>query len=270
MAGIALTLVATPAAAQECQSYTGQTVAPTTIDAALARYSTMTPRGEFESTTEFEARRARASGGSGPLIIGKVPDPLEYGDRSGRGDNFRYDADRQVMRVVAYAFDNMNFDHNDIWGYGGPLYSAGDYTSRFSNVDVVITQIERVTGSFRGSNAFGVSRQIARINRTMSVIYDRPLQGLGSGLFPNLDTDQVVGEIPMNPTEARALKSTMTVAFVVVPREPFVVSATDGPSSATINNPQEVTVLTRVLFGDIQCALVLDPRGRVLASYLTN
>lgn len=252
-----------------CASYAGQTVAPITIDAAMARYAGMTPRGEFESTAEFEARRARA-GGTGPLIIGKIPDPERYGDPNGRGDFFRYDADRQVLRIISYAFDNKNFTMDDIFGYGAPMYREGDYTPRFSNVDVVISETNRPLGSYRGRNAFGVAATVIRVNRTLSAIYDRPLPGTSEGLFPHVGPDNVVGELHMDPVTARHAKLTMRVAFVVVPKEPFVVSHTTSPSTATIDNPQEVTVTTRVLFADIQCALLLDERNTVLGAYETQ
>lgn len=283
MQGVAL-LAAWPGAASaqgQCASYLGQSVTPISFDAAVARYAGLTPRSEFETTAEFEARRARQTGGTGPLIIGKIPDPQDYGNRAGRGDYFRYDADRGVMRVVQYAFDNVNFDTDVIWGYGQPLHRDGDYTSRMTNLDVVISESERVTGSYIGTNAYGVRARVLRTIKTVNVIYERPLTSMSDdGLFRLLPRarssigipvgDPVVGEIPMSPAEARVLKNTMTVAFVVVPKEPFFVTGQRRRGGATIDFPRETTLNARVLFADIQCGLVLDPRGRVLASYATN
>lgn len=269
-----LLIAAMPAStvAQECSSYIGRTITPVTIEAALARFSGLTPRGEFETTADFDARRARTIGTVGPLIIGKLPDGRSNGSgQAGRGDFFQYDADRGVMRVISYAFDNSNFSHENIWGYGAPLHREGDYTSRWSNVDVVITETNQTTGSYSASNAFGATRTVTRISRTISAIYDRPLPGTGAqGLFPGLGQDNVVGTIAMTPEEARYNKFTMTVAFVVMPHEPFVVASSVNQFRPTIERPTDVTVTTRVLFADIQCALVLSDRGTVLAAYVTN
>lgn len=270
---LALMLGAVPALAQDCQSYVGQSVTPQSIDAVMAHFSQIEPKGEFESTAEYQARLMRGIGNVGPLLISKIPDGRNLYDRNGRGDYFQYDADRQVMRVISYAFDNQNFDHNDIWGYGGPLYRSGDYTGRFYNVDVVVSETRRPAGSYQGSNAFGVSRQVRRIASTMNVIYERPLdinRRGGGSLFPaEFGTDRPLGEIPMAPSEAMRLKNTMGIAFVVVPQAPYYVQRTGYPSRATIDVPQEVTRTTRVLFADIQCALLLDG-SRVLAAFATQ
>jgi hypothetical protein len=261
-----------PAQAQDCESYVGQSIQPQNIDEVMARFSRIQPKGEFESTADYQARVARLTAGTGRLIIGKVPDGENPYDRAGRGHYFRYDADRQVMRVISYAFDNANFNERDIWGYGGPLYQAGDYTSRSYNVDVVISENRRTTGSYRGTNAFGVSAQVVRTASTMNVIYERPLRSYAEGgLFGQRGgTNDPLAEIPVSPGEAMRLKNSMLTAFVVVPQPPFYVEHTGRPSRPTIGMPEEVTRTTRVLFADIQCALLTDSGNRVLAAFRTQ
>lgn len=249
-----------PAQAAECKSYVGQAVSPTAIQTAIAKMSKLTPRSEFESTAEFASRRGQALGGLGPLIISKRPDD--------GGKHFRYDADNQVMSVGSYAFDNANFCTECIWGYGQPLHDPKDRTSRHDNIDVVISESEVSSGSYVGMNAFGVSTKVWKRSRTVFVIYERPIEKFGDNvLFENEGPDQTLGKLPMSPTKAKALKNAFRLAFVVVPKEPYVAVGARGPSSPTINSPFEITTTTKVLFADIQCGLITGPDDVVLAAF---
>lgn len=251
--------VPTAGVTASCQSYVAEKISPANIDVALTRLARLTPKSEFESTKAFEDRRAAADGGLDTLIIGKKPDD--------GGKHFHYDADRQVMEVHSYAFDNANFCKECIWGYGGPLYNPRDTAFRDDSLDVVISDTEKVLGSYVGTNAFGVKARIIKVAETVTAIYERPLSFGDRRFFAQEGPDELVGEIPMSPERARALKNAFKLAFVVAPKEPYTAVAVSYPSTLTINSPVERVTTTKVLFADIQCGLLTGPDDVVLAAY---
>ena len=256
-------LVATAAGAQtQCQSYAGQTIAPLTFDQALTRMPSLAPRGEYETTAQYEARRAAAGGGRGPLVILKQPE--------NRDTFIRYDADNGRLGIQGYAFDNTNFD---AWTalYGTPHADTLN-PSTIGNRDVVISSRDTPAGTYQGRNAFGATWTVTRINRTTQAIYEGPQPGLTTSLFPSAErSTNIVGYLDMSPEVAQRAKPTLKLAFVVEPREPFVVRRTyAGRGRITIQNPRDVTENTIILVGDIQCGLVLDATNRVLAAYPTR
>lgn len=250
-------LTGASAHAENCQSYIGEKVSPVTIEAALARFSKVTPKSEFESTKDFEARRVAATAGMSKLLISKNPDD--------GGKHFSYDADRQLMVVRSYAFDNANFCKDCIWGRRGPLETA-DF-NYFDNdaLDVVIYETEKTVGSYIGSNAFGKKTRILKLLRTVTAIYDHPVKG-GANLFVE-NASQVIGEIPMSPERARALKHAFKLAFLVTPKSPYIAVAVSTPNLPTIRAPYEATTVTKVLFADIQCGLLTGPDDVVVAAF---
>ncbi len=252
---------AATAEAQSCDQFMGQTVAPVSFDAATAGLGKLTPKGEFETTAQFEARRAASAGSiRGPLIIEKAPEDRKY---------LEYDADAQVLRLKSYAF------HNTDLGTWNMLYAAGYNrkipASTSSNIDVAISSIDKVVGSHEAQNAYGAKAQIAEIERTIKGIFEREASFTDRDLFPAAkDSPYVVGAIPLTPAEAMALKPTMRLAFVVVPKEPFLITGTHKVGKTTIANPREITERFSLLIADIQCGLALDRGGKVLGAYPTQ
>lgn len=261
----AVLTIGTRANAQQCESYLGQTSSPLTFEQAIAQVPSVAPRGEFETTAQYEARRASASGTRGPLVILKEPED--------RADNIRYDADNSRLGIRTYAFDNTNFDPS--WGLQGTPYAEMLNPSTLANIDVVINQQDEPNGTYEGRNAMGASWTVTRINRVTQAIFERPLSARdyrNSGLFPVADSaPYFVGYIDMPPEVAQQLKPSLNLALVVEPREPFVVENTyDGRGRITVQNPIDVTNQLTVLVGDIVCGLVLDSTNRVLAAYETR
>jgi len=263
---MALALLAPSSAmAQDCQSYLGTSPALTTIAAALASYEGVTPKDEFETSAQYEARIAAATGGSAPLVIPKAIDEGQL----------TYNADRQAFQIGRFFFDNVNMPIGDLWSYGGPYYEAGNYASRRDNIDTVIEQKDVPTGSYTGSNAFGASTEVIQLDRVYWGIYDRPAPGRGGSAFAASylvpSEGEHIGELPMAPTEARQFRADAKVAFVVVPQAPWRINYRESyPSEATVRNPLEVTTVMHVLFADIQCALILDGSNTVLSAFETQ
>jgi hypothetical protein len=263
VAPVALT---SSAQSQQCTTYVGQTVTPLTFDQAISHIPNVAPRGEYETTAQYEERRRAAGVGSGgPLIIVKTPE--------NRDRYIRYDADAGRLAIQTYAFDNTGFD---AWTalYGTPYIQALN-PSTLGNFDVVISEREVATGTYQGRNGFGATWPVTRVTRTLQAIYERPRgprDGITSGLFPSADeAPHVVGYLEMPPEVAQRTKPTMKLAFVVVPRDPYVIrSSYAGRGNITVQNPFDVTYTTTILVADVQCGLALDASNRVLGAFPTR
>jgi len=249
-----------------CSSSVGQVVQPQSFDNAVAGFAGLTPKSEFETTAQFEARQAQAlARAGGPLIIEKVPEDQKF---------FEYDADAQSLRISPFAFDNTFFP---AWE---ALYAAGLASSLnvnvSENVDAVISEEERTTGSYEASNAYGAKATVVSVTRTVKVIFDHGprLGGRRETLFPGSITPDYnvnpVGALRMSPDQARVIKPGLRLAFVATPYQPFLVRGTTKFGRVTFQNPRDITYSYTILTADIHCGLVLDHDGRVLGAYPTS
>lgn len=260
----AVFLVATRAnAQQECEAYVGQTVTPHTFEQALTRVPNVAARGEYETTAQYEIRRNAAMADLAPLIILKVPEDRER--------CIRYIADASLLGIQACAFDNADFDAWTAF-YGSPhgqsLDASTDYSS---NIDVVISQLATPLGTYQGQNAYGATWTVTRVSSATQAIFERHDEVFAGGLFSEAGSDHVVVFLDMPPEEARLMKPALKLAFVVSPREPFVVQTTySGRVPVIIQNPYDFTVTSTVVIGDIQCGLVLDAGNHVLGAASTR
>lgn len=240
----------------ECSTFVGRTVSPITIQQAAARLSSLTPKDEFETTAQYEARIATAlETAGGPFVVGRGLEDAKY---------LEYDADRGVLVVKSYALHNTTFNPKSLWQYGGPLHDKVPYSTISSAVAVSFDDTEKTVGSYRGTNAFGVSTTVSKIDRHVWGVFDRDLPPAEFRLFKNGNKDNVLGEIVATPDEARALKQTARVAFTMTPKSPFYAADRASPSDATVSDPYEVTTTTHAVFADVQCGLLTDAGGQVL------
>jgi|GEM_PF-1068553 len=255
------TALSSPSWAQECSSYIGTTVELTTIEAAIEQFAGVTPRDEFETSEQYEARISAATADSGPFIIEKSLDR----------ERLRYDADRQVFQIGRFAFDNENMPVDELWSYGGPFHESGNYRNRMYRIDTVIRVDDQITGSYEAQNSFGTSAEVVQIDRVYWGIFERFASGYDSAdLIPTGDRNHL-GEVPVPIDEARSFRDESRLAFVVSPQSPWQISFRENyPSRPTIQNPLEVTAVLNVLFADIRCALLLDGTGRSVAAFDTR
>jgi hypothetical protein len=251
---------------QMCSAYVGQTVQPQSFDNAVARFAGLTPKSEFETTAQFEARQAQAlAGAGGPLIIEKAPDDRKF---------FEYDADAQALRILPFAFDNKFFPAWEAF-YAAGLNGSLNVNVN-DNVDAVISEDERATGSYEASNAYGAKATVVSLTRTVQVIFDHgpKLGGRRETLFPGSITDDYkvnpVGVLAMSPDQARLMKPGLRLAFVATPYRPFLVRGTTKFGKVTFQNPRDITYSYTILTADIQCGLVMDESGLVLGAYSTS
>lgn len=258
----AVLFTTTANAQDQCPGYVGQVIAPKTFDSAIAGLAKLTPKGEFETTAQYEARKAASVGDvPGAVIISKVPEDRKY---------FEYNADSQKLRIITYAFQNTGFDID------GAFFDAGlDGKIDARNGDtVVISRTDKATGTYLGSNGFGAKATIARVQRVTKAIFEAQVRQrdiLALSIFPAAaSSPYVVGELTLSPAEAQVLKPKLKLAFVVQPKEPFLVKGNHSTGKTTIQNPTDITEDFSILIGDIQCGLVTDAANKVLGSYSTR
>lgn len=258
--GVALAPPVPASPAQQCASYVGQTVQPRSFNDAIAPFARLTPRSEFETTAQFEARQAQALGGAtGPLIIERVPQSR---------DHFRYDADAHAMHISSLAFGGPNSTAWDAF-YSLGLDQRHAVITGGSNIDVVISSDERVTGRYQGQNSFGANATVEEVTWTTTSIFERaPDHSRGRvTLFPG---DGDVGFLVMSPEEASQMKPNLRTAFVAVPFAPYVLKGSHPYGRPSVRSPKKVTIDFTILMADIQCGLVMDQQGRVLGAYPTS
>lgn len=263
--GMLSALSSTVSAQSPCAQFQGQTLSPLSFEEALSKLPDSAPKGEFETTAQYESRRTSPIGRPGLIVVQKSPED--------RAEYIRYDADTQQLGVKTYAFDNTSFD---AWSafYSTP-HAATLNASTLGNIDVVISQSEKLNGTYEGQNAYGAKWTVVRVNRNTQAIYDRATNSRESmlgGLFPAADkSPYMVGYLNMPSEAAQQLKPTLKLAFAISPKEPFVVRRTfAGRGKVTIQNPRDVTETATVLIADIQCGLVLDGANKVLGAYPTR
>ncbi len=253
---IATLFIGTAAQAQiRCDSYVGQIVAPTTLDQAILALNAPAPKGEFETTSAYQSRIA-AAGNSGPLVIGKKLEDPKY---------LEYNADLQLFSVQKYLFDNTNWPAWEAFYHAKNGVKASTMSS--GNLDVVLSSSDTPTGTYSAQNGFGARTTVTKLTRTIKVIFEGEGR-YGEDLF--LTKETVLGTVPVNLEQAKTFRQQAKIAFVVVPKAPFVTRANYLWGETTIRNPTEVTVNAIVLNADFQCALLTDGINKVLAAFPTR
>jgi formylglycine-generating enzyme required for sulfatase activity len=140
-------------------------------------------------------------------------------------------------------------------------------------------------GSYQGQNAYGAKTTVTR-----NSVYNYSLRGADEPKKDGKDgerwvdlvelvepkweggamgTVQYIG-IPMDRDRARGLENKTKIAFVYKPTEPFYSLRPILTTSATVANPSELSSFSQTLFGDVFCALVLDDKGKKLATILRS
>lgn len=219
------------APAGECYRYEGKKVATVTFDQAITRLSKV-PRekGEYETSADYTARLAKYTAAE-PLVI-LTSRPLRS----------TYDADNQRLVIQRGTFNGSILDLG--------LPGGGSW---------VVSESSRVTGSYFGTNAFGVGNKVSRVVHTAQEI---------SSFRSEFTTDRgAVGYLYVPPEEAKRLKLGLKVAYVVEPSPPFVNRVTLPVKKPTIDDPRDVTSSATTLKGTLKCGLILDAKGNVAGVY---
>lgn len=232
----------------------GSKIVPISFEQALTQIKPVSPKGEFETTDQYNARIAGANGSNKPLMISKKIESPDF---------MTYNADKMAFEIKSYLFDNTNFQ---AW-LAMTTAKVDIDASSLSNIDVVISSTRKVTGTYTAQNGFGAKGVISRVTKTDFAIFDKKAN-LGESIF--FSNEEVIGEIPISIEKAKNFKNEAKAAFVIVPKSPYFVKATFPFGQTTITNPVDMTVNANVILADIQCALLLDKTNTVVGAFETK
>ena len=268
LATIGLVMQGTAGMAQSCESYVGQSILPLTVSQASTRVPNFLPKGEFETTVDFETRKQAAiSAAVGPLFISREPEDRKY---------FIYNADTQTLGIEKYVFSNWLFQAWEAF-YEVPSakpLNADVYATR--NLSPLISSKEIVTGSYEAQNSYGAKFNVTKVTKELEAIFERAVEfrvggPSGDEVFPAADKEpHIIGYLNLSPAEAQRLKPLLKLAYVVEPKEPFIIKNSYSLGNATLTNPIETTAKATVLIADIKCGLVTDDKNVVLGAYPTR
>jgi hypothetical protein len=240
-------------AGRSCAPYLGKTVRPVSFDSVFKAISKIPKsKDEFETSDQFGQRQEVARNRLKPVYIV---------DKSLNTAAFRYDADRGILQMTSLVFDDKMGTYTWSLRDAAELDGVGDSGTFYG---LVIGEQSIDTGTRVGTNAFGVSVLVDQIHQTNEVILD-PDGHRGDHL---VGRGSVIDEFQATPVEARKRKDTLQGAIVLAPKEPFYGTGATA-STATLEHPVDIKEETDVIVADIQCALLLDEKGKVVRAYKT-
>jgi hypothetical protein len=246
-----------------CEMHLGTTAAARDIDEVMKPFLEIGPKGEFESSAEYNRRQQTAiTALPEELLIAKEPE--------GRQEYIKYDAEAQRLNITRFAFRNLGLPSGALFDPDAPYEGLVDYG--FNNLEVVIKYDEVPRGRYSASNAYGATINVSRIFERYWGVFERKEAYPDYGLFPDAeDRPYLVASILMPPQIAQNEKEVIRFAYVIRPKAPYFATVVDNtPSTPSIDYPFEKTKEVSVLIADIRCGLVLDSAGKVIAAFSTN
>ncbi len=247
----------------ECAAYVGTTIAPRSFDSVVAGLPKYKPKGEFETTANYQARMAGVSA-SGPIIIANTAITIEV-----RKAGLSYDADTQKLRIGRDIFTGRPFTPSTAFLYlslkGQPTPKTGS-----DNISVVISESRSTIGSYLGSNSFGVKASVRQVSHVVKAIFDHGQDDVTDDvarLVADTGYNDHLGDLSLTPQEARLAIPNLKVAFIVVPKPPFVVRGQFPEDTPTLDSPISIAQTFTALIADIRCGLLTDAANKVLAAY---
>ncbi len=221
-------------------------------------------KGEFETTAQYEARRAAAQG-PGPALI-------EVGVEN---DWFEYDADKEQFTLNAEHFQPFALPFQNDYDLDEELYGRMSFgTAVFLPVYIHESSEE----PYLAQNAFGAEFTVKRETQHFAMVFDRPPRDDYSARFDTLFTEnddlgateyrvRLTFAAPLE--SAASLKQQLTAVAYVAPKAPF---ADDFRHfmKGTARAPRDLTTITHVVHADIQCFGIRDGAGNVLAHWKTR
>lgn len=277
--GALLVTEAAAAEARVCPVKAGETVSFVSPKAAFTAVSVpVLTKGEFESSAEFEARKA-AQGAV------NVPETLMV-EGTYFPDHVTYDADTERYRLNKYAWANVGSGYERASypldrAYFDSIGKDDHYASNVPIFGVGLSQERVLTGKYQASNAMGASVIVQKQDTLhfgvfdsslpMSKIYEEDprlvhwetLDEPSTDPSPYYDKRDAVVYLPMPLADAKKLKKDFKVGFALRPKAPFTVKDTTQ-SEPTFDLPIENTNYYRILIADIQCAIITDMAGKIV------
>lgn len=249
-----------------CPVSKGQKVIFEAPDAAylqLTKIADGLEKGEFETTSDFEKRKADVEQIEGFLLKSKMR-PNGPNARN-KDDRVTYNADFSRFEIQSGAWDTAWIKWEKIFQetdrYGSKKYTA--FGVGLENVD---TQGK----SYLASNLKGQSALVTKVRRKTYGVFDKfkdrtnrqKPQWIGDATIG--DYNRAVLHIPSPTEEAKLLKDKLQIGIYFVPKFPYATSKMNYQKPSVVN-PNEVTEEYRVMVGNIKCAVVADESGKVLA-----
>ena len=248
--------------AQSCTSLPNTQVSPVTFEQAITAFSgsgAALVKDEFETTAQFEARRAAAGAGPTSMVVSLPIDPAYV----------TYNADAGAFEIKSFAVANIGNDWFTTF-YGSPYFGT-IATASYDNLAIVLSNEDTNHGSYEAKNGYGATWQVTNVNRHVDTIFESKPPRYGVSLFGNESMAAPVWSLPVPVDQAREFKSKLRAAVVIVPKAPFYFENTQqSQARITVQNPRDIKQISRVIVADIQCVVFTDDANNVLLSVTTN
>jgi hypothetical protein len=255
---ISLVSLTQTAQGQSCQDYVGQMIKVTTVpDLYVALYKLPNVKDEFETTDNFNLRVRKSLEETKPIYI------VEFQSNK---DKLKYDADNEMLQVPFSMFLGSTIRWRNVFGYGTKFDGLVDYGFYMgTNVDLTLSSTEKLTGTYFAKNGFGASAKVSKINIITYAIFDRQYQKSEKKFGENGE----LFELPVKLENALQFKKRLRFGVVITPKAPWFAEGDDIYGAPTISNPRDVKEWITTYIADIQCAIVMDEKGKVLAAIET-
>jgi hypothetical protein len=207
-------------------------------------------KGEFETTEQFQSRVGAVAADAlarNNLSADDVAITVNIPDFA-----IEYNADSKILKVGSK--------------YTGLLSTSSIYNSSSTEkftyyINAFEGYNDKAIGSYVGSNAFGVKKQIFKVKANSVGLIVPNLSSMG---WPGGYGDQTVTLTGVSPDAAMGAKSNLAVLFVGALQAPYVETGVDN-DSPTIQKPLETSTLQRAVRMIPRCTAIVNRKtGEVL------
>lgn len=219
-------------------------------------------KGEFESTAQFEQRKA-ANRATGPVLVSVDIAP----------EAVSYDADRQAFFIYMGQLESTEMYFDDYWRPDEIKKLIGTLGH---NPPMSIKASETVvqTDSYTASNAFGATTTVSVQDRTYGILFEeRGGSGFSRPQFNIFDKRGGKGlitiDVPVPAERAPELKGKIQFVALAEPKAPYAITF-ENHESAKIDRPRDETSIFQIVIADIQCFAARGPDGNILAHWKTR
>jgi hypothetical protein len=207
-----------------CASYVGKVVTPTAFSTLALKFAPPAPKGEFETTAQYNARVAAAQSRVSPQpVVVAIPVDRSF---------LNYDADGKLMAVREGAFGAGVFSKIlDVQVTAEYFGLIPDDIAK--GTPIPHSKTERLLRTYAGQSGLGIPAKVSEIERQSNVIYHA-----GPRLFSfTRDEDSMVLAFRVLPPQAPAMKQSLKLALAVVPRAPYFFRNEDMGAKPTLAKP---------------------------------
>jgi hypothetical protein len=230
-----------------CSSYVGRQLTPSSFADLWRQLPEVAPKGQFESSADYERRLAEAQGASREPVFVRGARPA---------DGLSYNADRQELTIYGRAFGAGRINFRDVFGFDR---SKLDNFSSAIGFELESRETSRET--YQATNAFGARADVLRTNREVDTIWERAGR-LGESSLVEMPAYGPV-RMKVAPRDARDVIENGSTAFLLTPKPPFRRTGSSGVAPS-FGSPRERVDSINVIISDIRCAFLLSGSGRVV------